>query len=244
MCMHSFQPEPRHQGGRTRLAAGAGPIPREELAPAPPGPPGPCPRPRWPRGTRSGAHCERDGHRGGCSAQGISQEGMLPGPEQQAGGLSEGNTMGFGELQGRGRLRDTDRPRAARRTSPPSTQIHPSFDGRARGGRGGGVPSPPAPRPRPPAPPRGEKHLPAGFVTVPPPRLRALLLGTARDGGGGRGKRVASIKPSRSRSPPPRVPGRGCAAAAGALPPGVGRDCDFLGYFCRCLFLAPRLNTL
>lgn len=138
MCMHSFQPEPRHQGGRTRLAAGAGPIPREELAPAPPGPPGPCPRPRWPRGTRSGARCERDGHRGGCSAQGISQEGMLPGPEQQAGGLSEGNTMGFGELQGRGRLRDTDRPRAARRTLPPGTQIHPSFDGRARGGRGRG----------------------------------------------------------------------------------------------------------
>lgn len=54
MCMHSFQPEPRHQGGRTRLAADTGLIPLEELPPAPPGPPGPCPRPPSPRGTRSG----------------------------------------------------------------------------------------------------------------------------------------------------------------------------------------------
>lgn len=219
MCMHSFQPEPRHQGGRTRLAAGAGPIPREELAPAPPGPPGPCPRPRWPRGTRSGARCERDGHRGGCSAQDISQEGMLPGPEQQAGGLSEGNTMGFGELQGRGRLQDTDRPRAARRTSPPGTQIHPSFDGRARGGRGRGCPFASSPAASSPGTTSRRK--------TPPGRIRhrspAAAAGFAPRHGSRRGRREGKTrrfdqtqpKPlSSAARPRPRLRGGGGGSAA------------------------------
>lgn len=44
--------------------------------------------------------------------------------------------MGFGELWERGRLRDMAQPRAAQHTSPPSTQIHPSFGARAHGDQG------------------------------------------------------------------------------------------------------------
>lgn len=89
--------------------------------------------------------------------------------------------MGFGELWERGRLRDMAQPRAAQHTSPPSTQIHPSFGARAHGDQGSLRLHPRGLIPW--APPRGEKHLLGGFVAVPLLWLRVLLLEMGAEGG-------------------------------------------------------------
>lgn len=65
-------------------------------------------------------------------------------------------------------------------------------------------------------------------------------------GGGGKGKTRRFNKTQQKPLVPDMLPQLACGSgsSASARPAGAGRDHDFPAYFCRCLFLAPRLNIL